>query len=223
MKINLVSGAYHYFLALSELLDKMAAKNFNVSPDAWKHIRNDYTIPAREIRRTTIAMRTDPTLGYSSDLIAKMNSTYDRFLNRKNQKLSEAEHMKLFAGWIIEKLIKDYPIVVVDNVSEPLKEVSVMERYFKNSLSIADKIAKVAALDFDHPSTIDWKDLFYNQIIDYTKNGFPGLLVDSLFDDKYCLLSYDEFKQAIDFDAKLMVAWTENLVSTGLIVAKDIE
>lgn len=209
-KSEKLTRAKGLFLTYCESINKLANSHCDdMSPRAWEELRNcNYAKLSEKIH-------IDKDYKCSQDEIDIILNFYDKLANhysrRKDKNLSKEDFLKQFCSYCLDKLMKRYPVIKPIVLEKPIverKEVNNFMSKFLGKISIADKISRVKALDFENSSKIDWESLFKDKVLFFNSEDFPALITDDLFEDGKYLISYDEWYEASELEMKLMRSWT---------------
>lgn len=207
---NKLARAKGWFLSYCETMNKFArSRGDTMSPRAWVELRNcKYAKLSKKIHENKDYKCSQDEINMILEFYDKLADLYTR---RKDEKMSKENYLEQFCAYRLVKLMEQYPavkpIVSEESIIERKEEDNFMSK-FLSKVSIADKIARVKALDFEHPSKIDWESLFRDNVLFFNSENFPVLVTDVLFDGDDCLISYDEWHEAFELEKELMRSWT---------------
>lgn len=217
---NKLARAKGWFLSYCETMNKLArSRGDDMSPKAWAELRScRYAKLCEKIHNDK-----DYKCGQEEiDMILEFyDKLADLYARRKDKNMSKEDYVEQFCVYRLTKLMEQYPavkpVVPEEPVAERKEEDNFMSK-FLGKVSIADKIARIKALDFEHPSKIDWESLFKDNVLFFNSDNFPVLVTDVLFDGDDCLLSYDEWHQAFELEKELMRSWTEYVLIHNVFI-----
>lgn len=222
------------FLSISKAVGALAnKKKDDFSPDGWKVIRSWFTDVADVVKHNI-----DNHIDNSKEVISHICKRYNKFSAWKEDwivsngqiiPLEEKDFFSDYAEYVLDYVVRTYPAVVesvasveemdlFDNVGSERKEEDNFMSKFLGKISIADKIARIEALDLEHPSSIDWDTLFKENVLFLNSDSLPVLVTDILFEGDDCVLSYEEWKHCFDLEKKLVVAWTEYVLINNVFI-----